>query len=88
MRLFMVAILMAALTMPAYSQVGGGGGGGIGGAGGGGRGGGAPRNTAPPVDPAKKKAEEKAFNDGVKRIPSPDKKFDPWGEVRDTARHP
>jgi hypothetical protein len=84
MRLFIVAILMAALTMPAYSQVGGGGGG-VSGAGGVGRGG-SPR-TAPPVDPAKKKAEEKAFNDAVKRIPLPDKKFDPWGVVRETPKH-
>jgi hypothetical protein len=84
MRPFIVAILMAALTMPAYSQAGGGGGGGVSGAGGVGRGG-SPR-TAPPVDPAKKKAEEKAFNDAVKRIPLPEKKFDPWGEVRETPK--
>jgi hypothetical protein len=84
MRLFIVAILMASLTVPAYSQAGGGGGG-IGGAGGVGRGGSA--RTAPPVDPAKKKAEEKAFNDAVKRIPQPDRKFDPWGEVRETPKH-
>jgi hypothetical protein len=86
MRPFIVAILMAALTVPAYSQVGGGGGGaGVSGAGGVGRGGSA--RTAPPVDPAKKKAEDKAFNDAVKRIPLPEKKFDPWGEVRETPKH-
>jgi hypothetical protein len=84
MRPFIVAIVMAALTVPAYSQVGGGGGGS--GAGGVGRGGSA-RTAAPTVDPAKKKAEEKAFNDAVKRIPLPDKKFDPWGEVRETPKH-
>jgi len=83
MRPFIIAILMAALTVPAYSQVGGGGSGGSG-AGSVGRGGSA--RTAPPVDPAKKKAEEKAFNDAVKRIPLPDKKFDPWGEVRETPK--
>jgi hypothetical protein len=85
MRPFIVAIVMAALTVPAYSQVGGGGGNGIGGAGGVGRGGSA--RTAPPADPAKKKAEEKAFNDAVKRIPPPVKKFDPWGEVREVPKH-
>jgi len=83
MRPFIIAILMAALTVPAYSQVGGGGSGGSW-AGSVGRGGSA--RTAPPVDPAKKKAEEKAFNDAVKRIPLPDKKFDPWGEVRETPK--
>jgi hypothetical protein len=84
MRPFIVAIVMAGLTVPAYSQVGGGGGG-ISGAGGVGRGGSA--RTAPTVDPAKKKAEDKAFNDAVKRIPLPEKKFDPWGEVREVPKH-
>ena len=79
MRTLLAAALVAALTVPAYSQAPGG----TGGAGGGGRGGGGRQLTAAPVDPEKKKADEKAFNDAVKRIPLPDKKFDPWGQVRE-----
>ena len=78
MRTFMAAALVAALTVPAYSQSPGG----IGGAGGG-RGGGGRQPSSAPADPEKKKSEDKAFNDAVKRIPLPDKKFDPWGVVRE-----
>jgi hypothetical protein len=81
MRTFMAAALVAALTVPAYSQSPGGMGGAGAGAGGG-RGGGRQLSSAT-VDPEKKKAEDKAFNDAIKRIPLPDKKFDPWGQVRE-----
>ena len=82
MRIFLIAALIAAFTMPAYSQMGG-----LGGAGGGGKGGGgrSPPTDKPAVDPEKKKQDEKAFNDAVKRIPGPDKKYDPWGAVRETG---
>ena len=53
MRIFLIAALIAAFTMPAYSQMGG-----LGGAGGGGKGGGgrSPPTDKPAVDPEKKKA--------------------------------
>lgn len=79
MRPIIAAILMAALTVPAYSQSG------IGAGGPGGRGGRPP--SAPAVDPEKKKAEDKAFNDAVKRIPLPEKKYDPWSTVRELPKH-
>jgi hypothetical protein len=33
-------------------------------------------------DPIKKKQDERAFRDGVSRIPDPEKKYDPWGNLR------
>ena len=67
------------LTVPAYSQMGGG----ITASQGAGR---AHGPEEPKVDPAKKKADEKAFNDAVKRIPEPEKKHDPWGTVRQSGK--
>jgi hypothetical protein len=79
MRVLIAAIATALLTVPAYSQAGG-----VGNSGqGGGRG---HRAQAPAVDPAKTKADEKAFNDAVSRIPSPEKKYDPWGVVRQSGK--
>jgi hypothetical protein len=76
MRLVMMAMAAALLTVPAapaYSQTGGMG-----------------RGAAPmpkalddkkdKKTPEQKKAEEKAYKDAVSRIP--DQKFDPWGKVR------
>jgi hypothetical protein len=96
MRIFIVAVMIAVLTVPAYSQIGGGmgggggggmGGGGIGGGGGGlgrvGSGGGGKGKAETAADAAKKKAEDKAFADAIKKIPAPEKKFDPWGGVRE-----
>jgi hypothetical protein len=68
----------ALLTVPAYSQVSG-----INAAQGAGR---VQRPQEPRIDPAKKKADEKAFNDAVSRIPLPEKKYDPWGTVRQNGR--
>jgi hypothetical protein len=83
MRLFLIAALLAGLAMPAYAQMGG-----IGASQGAGRASASgPKET--PEEAAQKKAEEKvrerAFNDAVKRIPAPAKKFDPWGTVRSTG---
>jgi hypothetical protein len=73
MRIIVVLVTIVALIAPAYAQSqnmpnpG------------------KPSNRSPataPVDPEKKKKEDKAFNDAVKRIPEPEKKFDPWGVVR------
>jgi hypothetical protein len=75
MRLLMVAMAAALLTVPAvpaYSQMGGG-------------------SLSKPMPkgqeekknektPEQRKAEEKAYKDAVTRIP--DQKFDPWGKVR------
>jgi hypothetical protein len=84
MRIFIVAATIAVLTVPAYSQIGGGGGGGGGGIGGidlsGGEGHKGVAETA--ANAAKKKAEDKAFGDAIKKIPVPQKKSDPWGGVR------
>jgi len=82
MRYFIVAIIVAVATAPALAQTGG-----IGGAQGAGRAQAMGRNNTPAEDPAKKKAEERAFNDAVKRIPASDKKFDPWGNVRELPKH-
>jgi hypothetical protein len=74
MRLLMVAMaaaLVAVPVVPAYSQMG--------------------HSIAKPMPkgpeekknektPQQKKAEEKAYNDAITRIP--DQKFDPWGKVR------
>ena len=75
MRLFIVAVAMVLLTIPAFAQMGGG----INASQGAGR---ASRPEEPKVDPAKQKADEKAFKEGVNRIPPPEKKYDPWGTVR------
>jgi hypothetical protein len=76
MRIFLVVTMIAALTLPAYSQVGGGLGGGKGGG----------RSEKPAEDPEKKKRADKEFNEAIKRIPAPEKKYDPWGSVRGTGK--
>jgi hypothetical protein len=76
MRLFMVAVTAALLTVPAvpaYSQMGGsssiskpmpq-----------------APEKKKDELSPEQKKAQERAYKDAITRIP--DQKFDPWGKVR------
>ena len=91
MRIFIVALMIASLTLPAYAQVGGIGGG-MGGMGGGGMGGGkgarkgAAKATSDPNAAQKKAAEEKSFNEVLKRIPDSNKPFDPWGGVRDVPK--
>jgi hypothetical protein len=77
MRVLIAAMATALLTVPAYSQAGGG----DNPAQSGGR---RHRTQATTVDPAKKKADEKAFNDAVTRIP--EKKYDPWGAVRQNGK--
>jgi len=77
MRIFLVATMIAALTLPAYSQMGGGGRKG---------GGGREDSQKSAQDPEKKKRDEKQFNDAIKRIPTSDKKYDPWGNVRGTGK--
>ena len=79
MRILIAAMATALLTIPAYSQAGGG----INAAQGAGR---AARPEEPRADPEKKKADDKAFNDAVGRIPPPEKKYDPWGTVRQNGK--
>jgi hypothetical protein len=77
MRLFVAAISIALLTVPAYPQAGNG----IGASQGAGRAA-APPKDEKVVDPVQKAKDEKAFKDAVNRIPVPEKKYDPWGTVR------
>jgi hypothetical protein len=75
MRLILAATLVAALAVPVYAQFDGldiGPSGGI------------VRPRA--EDPTKKLEVEKAYKEGVNKIPTPAaKKVDPWGTVRDTG---
>ena len=80
MRIFIVALMIASLTLPAYAQMGGMGGGGMGGGKGARKG--AAKATSDPNAAQKKAAEEKAFNEALKRIPDSNKPFDPWGGAR------
>lgn len=75
MRAIVAAIAIALLTVPSFGQ-------GMGG----GKGGRPPPPEEKKVDPEKKKAEEKAFKDAIDRIPVSDKKFDPWGSVRQPGK--
>jgi hypothetical protein len=69
MRTVLAAVAVALLTLPAYSQ-------GMGGA------------KRPPQVPEqrrdanKKKVDDKAYNDALSRIRTPDTKPDPWKNVR------
>lgn len=72
--LTVMAVLLAALTLPAQAQMGGMGGGRHG------RGGGDAK-----TDDKKSKVDEKAYKDALKRIPEPKEKYDPWGGARPSA---
>ena len=80
MRPWLVATIIAAMTMAALAQ----GVNGIGGAQGAGRAAQPPGVT--PEEAARKKAEEKATDKGIFRgrqaDSGPSKKYDPWGDVR------
>lgn len=80
MRIVMVGLALALLTVPAFPQAGNG----IGASQGAGRAAAPPKDT-PTEDPATKAKNERAFKDAVNRIPVPDKKYDPWGTVRETG---
>ena len=75
MRSFIAAVIVALLTVSSYAQ-GMGGQGMPGGKGHHGR----PQNTEQP----KKKADDKAYKSALDRLP--DKKFDPWQNVRETPQ--
>jgi hypothetical protein len=53
-----------------------------------GTGAGKPSERIPPAagpTAEEKKKEEKAFKDGASRIPTPEKKYDPWGIVKESG---
>jgi hypothetical protein len=79
MRLILAATLATALAGPAYAQFDGFDVG---------HSNGAVNGIAKPriEDPTKKNEAEKAYKDGINKIPTPAaKKVDPWGTVRDTG---
>jgi hypothetical protein len=76
-----IALSIPALAIPAYAQVGG-----VKSSEGAGKVQQQSNEPPPAVVAAKKKEDEKAFNDAVKRIPLPDKKYDPWGGVRGAGK--
>jgi hypothetical protein len=80
MRYLIAMLILAVLAGSAHAQA-------VGGVGGGGKGGGkgrnAPQNTEQrKADQQKKKSAEDAFKAGVKRIPDPKEKYDPWRDAR------
>jgi len=88
MRIVLIAMMIGALTLPASAQTMNGIGGGQGAGQAAGRPGSGPSQQETAAAAAKKKEEqkanEKAFNEALKRIPTPEKKYDPWGNVRDS----
>lgn len=79
MKIFTVAVaVLVLIAMPAYAQFGKGGGHGQ------------PQTEEKKVDTKQKKADEKAYNAALERIPDPKEKYDPWGVARpaDAARKP
>jgi hypothetical protein len=76
MRIFVVALMIASVTLPAHAQMGGGRGAGKG----------ATKATSDPDAAKKKAAEDKAYNDALKNIPAPNKPFDPWAGIRDSPK--
>jgi hypothetical protein len=80
MRTFIAAVIIALLTVPSYAQgMGGQGMGSQGMSGGKGRHGHTPDGEQP-----KKKSDDRAYKSALDRLP--DKKFDPWGSVRETPQ--
>ena len=87
MRIALIAMMIGVLALPAYAQTMNGIGAGQG-AGQAGRHGTGPSQQETAAAAAKKKEEQKAneraYNEALKRIPTPEKKYDPWGNVRDS----
>jgi hypothetical protein len=70
MRAFLVALAIVAMTATAYAQA----------LDGMVHGGNKGNETSGPKEPPKKRANEKEYKSSLGRLP--DKKFDPWGNVR------
>ena len=74
MRTFIIAAIIAALAVPAYAQMGHSKGGGKLGQ---------KSNEQIAAEQQKKKNEEDAYKDALKKIPDqPDKRKDPWANTR------
>jgi hypothetical protein len=71
MRPFVAVILITALASPAYSAE---------------RPSVANAARAAAENAERSKAEDKAFTDAAKRIRLPEKKYDPWGVIRDDPK--
>jgi hypothetical protein len=69
MRVLMTAMAIALMTLPAHAQ----------GMGGGHR---HQYDTQKTADKAKTKADEQAYKEALKRIPTPKEKPDPWKSMR------
>jgi len=67
MRTLLVAVTIAALTLPAYSQ---------------GMRGAKRHGQAQKTEQKKPKVDEKGYNAALSRIPVPEKKYDPWQSKR------
>jgi hypothetical protein len=80
MRYLIAALLVAAVALAAHAQGMSGMGGGMSGMGGKGHHGQHQRDG----DQPKRKVDEKAYKSALDKLP--DKKFDPWGGVRDTSQ--
>jgi len=67
MRIFAVIVVLLAVALPAHAQINK-----------------LHRNgdTTNQVDQKKAIADEKAYQDAVKRIPDPKEKYDPWGMTK------
>ena len=77
MKILVAVLALSLLASPAYAQN-------VGGMGGkGGKGRNAPQNSEQQkADQQKKKAAEDAYKAGLKMIPDPKEKFDPWKNAR------
>jgi len=72
--LAMAVAVLALVAMPAHAQMGGGGGK---------RGQGKADDTAKSAEDAKKKkADDKAYQEALKRIPDSKEKYDPWAVTK------
>jgi len=72
LRLAAIAMMTAILSGPALSQ--------------GSPGRGMERKDDPKVNPEKRKAEDKLYNDSLSRIPA--KEYDPWAGIREKEKTP
>ena len=71
--LMMAGAMLALIALPAHAQQ---------------MSGGKRHNDDKKVDPATKKADEKAYKAALERIPEPKEKYDPWGVTKPAAADP
>jgi uncharacterized protein YecT (DUF1311 family) len=68
--LALIVALLTVLALPAHAQMGGG------------KRGQRNNDNTNQADHKKAKADEKAYQDALKRIPDPKEKYDPWGMTK------